>query len=77
MKQAGTDALDNEQKIFASQLVQAVEKLNEASALVTMNHGIEKAAWEAIALSLVAIGKVLVISKAAEMNMVTRLPAFK
>jgi len=76
MKPAGTEALDDEQKVFHGQLYQAVEKLNEASALV-MNRALETGPMEAIALSLVAIGKVLVVSKAAEMNMVSRLPAFK
>ena len=77
MEPAGTEALTSEQKVFHAQLTQAVGKLNEASDLVMKNHGIEKAAWEAIALSLVAIGKIMVISKAAEVNMIGRLPALR
>jgi hypothetical protein len=77
MQSAGTEALNNEQKIFQAQLSQAVERLNEANILVTKNHGNEKAALEAIALSLVAVGKVLVLSKAADANMMSRLPALK
>jgi hypothetical protein len=69
--------LDTEQQVVHGQLLQAVEKINEASELLTKNRGNDVASRNAIALSLVAIAKVLVVTKAAELNMVNRLPAFK
>ena len=77
MKPVTGAALDDEQKVVLAQLTQAVEKINEASDLVLKNRGSERAAWEAIALSLGTISKMLVVSKAIELNMVNRLPAFK
>jgi hypothetical protein len=71
------ESLDTEQQVVHGQLLQAVEKINEASELLTKNRGNDVASRNAIALSLVAIAKVLVVTKAAELNMVNRLPAFK
>jgi hypothetical protein len=66
------ESLDTEQQVVHGQLLQAVEKINEASELLTKNRGNDVASRNAIALSLVAIAKVLVVTKAAELNMVNR-----
>ena len=77
MKSATDDALDKEQQIVHNQLSEAVEKINEAKELLPKQAGNNSSSDNAIALSLMAIAKVLVVSKAAEFNMVSRLPQFK
>jgi len=76
MKPITGDALDNEQKVVVLQLTDAVHLINQASAVMGAK-GNEKAMQEAIARSLMAIAKVMTISKADELNAVARLPAFK
>jgi hypothetical protein len=77
MKPIGNESLDAEQQAVHSQLYAAVEIINEAKDLLVKNHGNEKAAMCSIGLSLVAMAKVLIVSKAVELNTVNRLPAFK
>ena len=76
MQPAGTEALNSEQSVVHEQLYQAVVKINEANDLLMENHG-SNTARDAIALSLLVIAKMLIVSKAADWNMVSRLPAFK
>jgi hypothetical protein len=77
MQPATHQALDPEQKVVHMQLYQAVQEINEADELLQKNQGNAGAASTATALALSAIAKVLVVTTAERLNMVTRLPAFK
>lgn len=77
MKPASEAALDKDQQVFARQLSEAVEQINEANQMLPKQAGTNSSSDNAIALSLMAIAKVLIVSKAAEFNMVGRLPQFK
>jgi len=77
MKPVTHESLDKEQQVVCVKLREAVEKINEAKRLLANNRSNDAVSRDAIALSLLAIAKVLVVSKAAELNMVPRLPAFE
>ena len=76
MKPAGS-VLDDQQKSILAQLAQAVEKLNEAQNLLANNRANDAISSNAVALSLVAIAKLMLITKADEWGMLDRLPPLK
>ena len=77
MQPAGTEPFTHEQKVVLGQLSEAVNQINEATEILLEDRVSKSNARDAVAHSLLAIARVLVISKAAEWNMVVRLPAFK
>ena len=75
MEPAGAGPLNAEQKIVQGQLSEAVNQINVAAGRLLKGTPTTVEAQEVIARSLVAIARVLIISKAADFNLVGRLPA--
>ena len=75
MEPAGAGPLNAEQKIVQGQLSEAVNQINVAAGTLLKGTPTTVEAQEAIARSLVAIARVLIISKAVDFNLAGRLPA--
>jgi hypothetical protein len=76
MQKAGAGSLDKEQTQYRTQLHLAVENINEADELLTLNKT-DAVSHRATALALTALARILVVENAEKSGMLTRLPNFK
>jgi len=77
MQPASTEPFTHEQDVVLGQLREAVNQINEATEVLLKEEVSEADARESVAHSILSIARVLVISKAADWNMVKWLPPFK
>src|SRR5467141_2903642 len=76
MQPASTEPFTHEQDVVLGQLREAVNQINEATEVLLKEEVSEADARESVAHSILSIARVLVISKAADWNMVKWLPPF-